>query len=193
MSNLKAKQLLAEKFNNYTNNRNTGIATLGGIFEEQDDNTVKGSIYNKIFKNQIAMQKLENKYIDEGKEIDITKATKRKKELAAEISRVQKQLNNYTKSYLEEIEKLEEKELKDEQSVMKRISIVNKYKTLEENLEGTPIYQNLSTELNDLNVEQYLLDKKIRQYEEDNKDFIREIMQEKRKKDVEKYLQSKEI
>ena len=190
MSNLKAKELLAEKFNNYMNRE---IEMSEGEFTEQDDTTVVGIIYNRIFKNQIQMNNLEKKYINENKEIDIKKATKRKKELAAEISRVQKQLNNYTKSYLEEIEKLEEKELKDEQSVMKRISIVNKYKTLEENLEGTPIYQNLSTELNDLNVEQYLLDKKIRQYEEDNKDFIREIMQEKRKKDVEKYLQSKEI
>ena len=190
MSNLKAKELLAEKFNNYMNRE---IETLEGEFTEQDDTTIAGSIYNKVFKNQIQMNNLEKKYINENKEIDIKKATKRKKELAAEISRVQKQLNNYTKSYLEEIEKLQEKELKDEQSVMKRISIMNKYKTLEENLQNTPTHQNLSTELNDLNVENYLLDTKIRQYEEDNKDFIREILQEKRKKEVEQYLQSKEI
>lgn len=191
MSNLRAKELLAEKFNNYYMNRE--IEMSEGEFTEQDDTTVAGSIYNRIFKNQIQMNNLQKKYINENKEIDIKKATKRKKELAAEISRVQKQLNNYTKSYLEEIEILQEKELKDESSMMKRIAIMNKYNELSENLEGTPIYQNLSTELNDLNVEQYLLDTKIRQYEDDNEDFIREILQEKRKKEVEQYLQSKEI
>ena len=149
MSNLKAKELLAEKFNNYMNRE---IEMSEGEFTEQDDTTIAGSIYNKVFKNQIQMNNLEKKFINENKEIDIKKATKRKKELAAEISRVQKQLNNYTKSYLGEIENLQEKELKDEQSVMKRISIMNKYKTLEENLENTPTHQNLSTELNDLNV-----------------------------------------
>ena len=81
MSNLKAKELLADKFNNYMNNRNNGIPVIAGEFYEQDDTTVAGSIYNKIFKNQIEMQKLENKYIDEGKEIDITKAAKQLKKL----------------------------------------------------------------------------------------------------------------
>ena len=49
MSNLKAKQLLAEKFNNYMNNRNNTIATINEIFEEQDDTTEAGSIYNKKY------------------------------------------------------------------------------------------------------------------------------------------------
>ena len=89
MSNLKAKELLAEKFNNYMNRE---IEMSEGEFTEQDDTTVVGSIYNKVFKNEIQMNNLEKKYINENKEIDIKKATKRKKELAAEISRVQKQL-----------------------------------------------------------------------------------------------------
>ena len=130
MSNLKAKQLLAEKFNNYTNNRNAGIATLGGIFEEQDENTVKGSIYNKIFKNQIEMNNLEKKYINENKEIDINKAAKQLKKLDADIEKIKTSLNNFTKEYQQELENLQDEELKNESSMMKRVSIINKYQTL---------------------------------------------------------------
>ncbi|MBP3927958.1 MAG: hypothetical protein J6D47_00125 [Peptostreptococcaceae bacterium] len=194
MSNLKAKQLLAEKFNNYyMNNRNNTIATINEIFEEQDDTTVAGSIYNKIFKNQIEMQKLENKYINEGKEIDITKASKQLKKLDADIEKLKNSLNNFTKEYQEELEKLQDEELKNESSMMKRISIINKYNTLSENMENLPTYQNLSSELNDLNVEKFLLEKKIKEYEEENHVLIKEILAQRKKDQVEKYLESKEI
>lgn len=193
MSNLKAKQLLAEKFDNYMNNRNNGIATLGGIFEEQDENTVKGSIYNKIFKNQIEMQKLEKKYLDDGKEIDITKASKQLKKLDADILKLKTSLTNFTKEYQEELEKLQDEELKNESSMMKRISIINKYQTLSDNMESLPAYQNLSSELNDLNVERFLLEKAIKNYEEENHVLIKEILAQRKKEQVEKYLQSKEI
>ena len=193
MSNFKAKQLLAEKFNNYMNNRNNTIATINGIFEEQDDNTVKGSIYNKLFRSQIAMQKLENKYIDEGKEIDITKAAKQLKKLEADIEKLKNSLNSFTKEYQEEIEKLQDEELKNESSMMKRISIMNKYDTLLGNMENLPTYQNLSSELNDLNVEKFLLEKKIKEYEEENHVLIKEILAQRKKEQVEQYLQSKEI
>lgn len=193
MSTLKAKELLAEKFNTYMTNRNNGIATLGGVFEEQDDDTVKGSIYNKIFKNQIEMQKLENKYINEGKEIDITKASKQLKKLDADIEKIKTSLNNFTKEYQEELEKLQDEELKNESSMMKRVSIINKYNTLSENMENLPTYQNLSSELNDLNVEKFLLEKKIKEYEEENHVLIKEILAQRKKEQVEQYLQSKEI
>ena len=193
MSNLKAKELLAEKFNNYMNNRNNGIPVIAGEFYEQDDTTVAGSIYNKIFKNQIEMQKLENKYIDEGKEIDITKAAKQLKKLDSDIEKIKTSLNNFTKEYQEELEKLQEEELKNESSMMKRVSILNKYQALSENMENLPAYQNLSSELNDLNVEKFLLEKKIKEYEEENHVLIKEILAQRKKEQVEKYLQSKEI
>ena len=194
MSNLKAKQLLAEKFNNYyMNNRNNTIATINEIFEEQDDTTVAGSIYNKLFRNEIDMQKLENKYINEGKEIDITKASKQLKKLDADIEKIKTSLTNFTKEYQEEIEKLQDEELKNESSMMKRVSIINKYNTLSENMENLPTYQNLSSELNDLNVEKFLLEKKIKEYEEENHVLIKEILAQRKKDQVEKYLESKEI
>lgn len=193
MSNLKAKELLAEKFNNYMNNRNSGIPVITGEFYEQNEDTIKGSIYNKIFKNQIEMQKLENKYIDEGKEIDITKAAKQLKKLDADIHKVKTALNNFTKEYQQELENLQDEELKNESSMMKRVSIMNKYNTLSENMENLPTYQNLSSELNDLNVEKFLLEKKIKEYEEENHVLIKEILAQRKKEQVEQYLQSKEI
>ena len=194
MSNLKAKELLAEKFNNYyMNNRNNTIATINEIFEEQDDTTVAGSIYNKVFQHEIQLQKLENKYLDDGKEIDITKASKQLKKLDADIEKIKTSLNNFTKEYQEEIEKLQDEELKNESSMMKRVSIINKYNTLSENMENLPTYQNLSSELNDLNVEKFLLEKKIKEYEEENHVLIKEILAQRKKEQVEQYLQSKEI
>lgn len=193
MSNLKAKQLLAEKFNNYMNNKKLGIPVIAGEFYEQDDTTVAGSIYNKIFKNQIEMQKLENKYINEGKEIDITKAAKQLKKLDADIEKIKTSLNNFTKEYQEELEKLQDEELRHEHSVMGRISIINKYQALSDNMENLPTYQNLSSELNDLNVEKFLLEKKIKEYEEENHVLIKEILAQRKKEQVEQYLQSKEI
>ena len=193
MSNLKAKQLLAEKFNNYMNNRNNGIPTINGIFEKQDDTTVAGSIYNKVFQHEIQLQKLENKYLDDGKEIDITKASKQLKKLDADIEKIKTSLTNFTKEYQEEIEKLQDEELKNESSMMKRVSIINKYNTLSENMENLPTYQNLSSELNDLNVEKFLLEKKIKEYEEENHVLIKEILAQRKKEQVEQYLQSKEI
>ena len=194
MSNLKAKELLAEKFNNYyMNNRNNTIATINEIFEEQDETTVAGSIYNKVFQHEIQLQKLENKYLDDGKEIDITKASKQLKKLDADIEKIKTSLTNFTKEYQEEIEKLQDEELKNESSMMKRVSIINKYNTLSENMENLPTYQNLSSELNDLNVEKFLLEKKIKEYEEENHVLIKEILAQRKKDQVEKYLESKEI
>ena len=125
MSTLKAKELLAEKFDNYMNNKKLGIPVIAGEFYEQDESTVKGSIYNKLFRSQIDMQKLENKYIDEGKEIDITKATKRLKELEKNIEKTKTALNNFSKNYQEELEKLQDQELAQEHSVMGRIKQIS--------------------------------------------------------------------
>ena len=193
MSNLKAKQLLAEKFNNYMNNKKLGIPVIAGEFYEQNEDTVKGSIYNKIFKNQIEMQKLENKYLDDGKEIDITKASKQLKKLDSDIEKIKTSLNNFTKEYQQELENLQDEELKNESSMMKRISIMNKYDTLLGNMQNLPTYQNLSSELNDLNVERFLLEKAIKNYEEENHVLIKEILAQRKKEQVEQYLQSKEI
>ena len=121
------KQHLADKLDQYFNNRKLGIPVITGDFLEQDGDTIKGSIFNKIFRNQIEMQKLENKYIHENKEIDITKASKRIKELNDKIASSKKALHNFSKSYQEELEKRQDEELKNETSVMKRISIINKY------------------------------------------------------------------
>lgn len=193
MSNLKAKELLAEKFDNYMNNKKLGIPVIAGEFYEQNEDTVKGSIYNKIFKNQIEMQKLENKYINEGKKIDITKASKQLKKLDADIEKLKTSLNSFTKEYQQELENLQDEELKNESSMMKRVSIMNKYNELSDNMQNLPAYQNLSSELNDLNVERFLLEKAIKEYEEENHVLIKEILRNRKKEQVEQYLQSKEI
>lgn len=184
---------LAEKLDQYFNNRKLGIPVINGEFLEQNEDTIKGSIYNKIFRNQIEMQKLEQQYIHENKEIDITKASKRIKELNEKIEKTKTTLNNFSKEYQEELEKLQDEELKHEHSVMGRISILNKYNTLSENIESLPIYQSLSSELNDYNVEKYMLEKKLQEFEQENDVLIKEIQRNKQREKVEQYLQSKEI
>ena len=139
------------------------------------------------------MQKLENKYINEGKKIDITKASKQLKKLDSDIQKLKNSLNNFTKEYQQEIEKLQDEELKNESSMMKRVSIMNKYQALSDNMQNLPAYQNLSSELNDLNVERFLLEKAIKNYEEENHVLIKEILAQRKKEQVEQYLQSKEI
>ena len=184
---------LAEKLDNYFNNKKLGIPVITGEFLEQNNDTVVGSIYTKLYKNQIEMQKLENKYIHENKEIDITKAAKRLAQLEKKIEKTKTTLNNFSKEYQEELEKLQDEELKHEHSVMGRISIINKYNELSQNMESLPIYQDLSSELNDYNVEKYMLEKKIQEFEQDNDALIKEIQRDKKRKEVEQYLQSKEI
>ena len=71
--------------------------------------------------------------------------------------------------------------------------IINKYNTLSENMENLPTYQNLSSELNDYNVEKYMLEKKVAQFENENAALIKEIMRHRQKEEVEKYLESKEV
>ena len=184
---------LAEKLDNYFNNRKMGIPVITGEFLEQNEDTIKGSIYNKIFRTQIEMNKLEQQYIQENKEIDITKASKRIKELNEKIEKTKTTLNNFSKEYQQELEKLQDEELKHEHSVMGRISIINKYNTLSENIESLPIYQDLSSELNDYNVEKYMLEKKLAQFESENSEIIKEVQRDKKRKEVEQYLQSKEM
>lgn len=187
------KKHLAERLDQYFNNKKSGIPVITGEFLEQNNDTIKGSIYNKIFKNQIEMQKLEQQYIHENKEIDITKASKRIKELNEKIEKTKTTLNNFSKEYQEEIEKAQDEELKNESSVMNRISIINKYNNLLEGMQDLPVYQNLTTELNDYNVELYMLQTKLQEFEQENDALIKEIQRNRQKEKVEQYLQSKEI
>ena len=184
---------LAEKLDNYFNNKKSGIPVIAGDFLEQNEDTVVGSIYNKLYKSRIEMQKLEQQYIHENKEIDITKAAKRLTQLEKKIQKTKDSLNNFSKSYQEELEKLQDQELAQEHSVMGRIGIINKYNTLSENMESLPIYQDLSSELNDYQVEKYMLEKKLAQFESENSEIIKEIQRNKQREKVEQYLQSKEI
>ena len=191
MSNL--KEQLANKYNDYLERKSLGLDGITVGIQERNGDTVEDSIYNKLYKNQIEINKLENKYIKENKEIDITKATKRLKELEKNIEKTKTALNNFSKNYQEELEKLQEQELAQEHSVMGRIRIINKYNELSDNMESLPTYQNLSSELNDLNVEMYLLEKKVAHFENENKALIQEILRHRQKEKVEQYLQSKEI
>lgn len=191
MSNL--KEQLANKYNDYLERKSLGLDNMIPDIEERSGDTVEDSIYNKLYKNQIEINKLENKYIKENKEIDITKATKRLKELEKNIEKTKTALNNFSKNYQEELEKLQDQELAQEHSVMGRIRIINKYNELSEKIESLPTYQNLSSELNDLNVEKYLLEKKVAHFENENSALIKEIMRHRQKEKVEQYLQSKEI
>ena len=161
--------------------------------EERQGDTVEDSIYNKLYARQIEINKLENKYIKENKNLDITKAAKRLTELNGKIEKTRTALNNFSKNYQEELEKLQDEELKHEHSVMGRIRIINKYNELSENMETLPAYQNLSSELNDYNVEKYMLEKKVAQFENENSALIKEILRHKQKEQVEKYLESKEV
>ena len=188
------KQHLADKLDNYFRySKKLGIPVIKSEFVEQDASTVKGSIYNKVFKHQIEMQKLHNQYVKEGKEIDITKASSRIKQLDEKIEKTKKAIENFSKSYQEEVQKLQESELQNESSLMKRIAILNKYQTLSENMENLPAYQSMATELNDLAVEKYLIEKKVQQYELENDALIKEIQRKKQMEKVEQYLQSKEL
>ena len=182
---------LADRLNEYFNNRKMGIPVITGEFLEQNEDTVKGSIYNKVFSKQIQMGKLEQKYINENKEIDINKASSRIKQLDEKIEQTKKAITNFEKSYNEELEKLQDAELSQEHSVMGRIAIIEKYNRLSQGMDQLPVYQNLTTELNDSNVELYMLQKKVQQFEEENHDIIKAIEQDKRKQKVQEYLNSK--
>ena len=182
---------LADRLNEYFNNRKMGIPVITGEFLEQNEDTVKGSIYNKIFKHQIEASKLEQRYINENKEIDIQGASKRIKELNEQIAKTKDAIHNFEKSYNEELEKLQDAELSQEHSVMGRVAIIEKYNRLSQGMDQLPVYQNLTTELNDSNVELYMLQKKVQQFEEENHDIIKAIEQDKRRQKVQEYLESK--
>ena len=193
MNTTNVKELLANKYSQYQERKALGIANIVTDIEPKEEDSVEASIFNKLYKNQIEINKLENKYIKENKEIDITKATKRLKELEKNIEKTKTALNNFSKNYQEELEKLQEQELAQEHSVMGRIRIINKYNELSDNMESLPTYQNLSSELNDLNVEKYLIEKKVAHFENENKALIQEILRHRQKEKVEQYLQSKEV
>ena len=193
MSNLRAKELLAEKFNDYMERKSVGLDGMTIGIEERSGDTVEDSIYNKLYARQIEINKLDQKYVKENKSIDITKANKRLKTIEKDINKTKETLNKFSKEYQEELEKLQEQELAQEHSVMGRIGIINKYNELSEKMETLPAYQNLSSELNDLNVEKYLLEKQVAHFENENSALIKEIMRHRQKEKVEQYLQSKEI
>ena len=193
MSNLKAKQLLAEKFDNYMERKSVGLDGMTIGIEERSGDTVEDSIYNKLYARQIEINKLDQKYVKENKEIDITKANKRLKTIEKDISKTKETLNKFSKEYQEELEKLQDQELAQEHSVMGRIGIINKYNELSEKMETLPAYQNLSSELHELNLEKYLLERRVAEFENENKALISEIMRHRQKENAEQYLQSKEI
>ena len=76
---------------------------------------------------------------------------------------------------------------------MGRIRIINKYNELSEGMQNLPAYQNLSSELHELNLEKYLLERRVAEFENENKALIKEIMRHRQKEEVEKYLESKEV
>lgn len=193
MNTTNVKEVLANKYNDYMERKSVGLDGMTIGIEERSGDTVEDSIYNKLYARQIEINKLDQKYVKENKSIDITKANKRLKTIEKDINKTKETLNKFSKEYQEELEKLQDQELAQEHSVMGRIRIINKYNELSENMETLPTYQNLSSELNDYQVEKYMLQKKIAQYESDNKALISEIMRHRKKSEVEKYLESKEV
>ena len=193
MNTTNVKEVLKNKYNDYLEKKKLGIANIVTDTEERADGSVESSIYNKLYAREIEINKLENKYIKENKSIDVNKAAKRLTQLEKNIQKTKDSLNNFSKSYQEELEKLQDEELKHEHSVMGRIRIINKYNELSENMETLPTYQNLSMELNDYQVEKYLLEKKVAQFEEENHVIIKEILKDRQREKIEQYLQSKEI
>ena len=193
MNTINLKEQLANKFNDYMERKSVGLDGMTIGIEERSGDTVEDSIYNKLYARQIEINKLENKYIKENKNLDVTKAAKRLTELNGKIEKTKTSLNNFSKNYQEELEKLQDEELKHEHSVMGRIRIINKYNELSEEMENLPAYQNLSSELHELNLEKYLLERRVAEFENENKALISEILRHKKREEVESYLQSKEI
>ena len=193
MNTTNLKQQLAAKYESYQERKALGLDGLTIGIEEKPNDTVENQIYNKLHARSIEIAKLENKYIKENKEIDITKTTKTLKDLDKQIEKVTTSLNKFSKEYQEQIEELQNEELKNEHSVLGRIGVIEKYNKLSENMENLPVYQNLSIELNDLKVQRYMIEKKVAEYEHENKALISEIMRHKKREEVEIYLQSKEI
>lgn len=191
MSNL--REQLANKFNDYMERKSVGLDGMTIGIEERSGDTVEDSIYNKLYARQIEINKLDQKYVKENKSIDITKANKRLKTIEKDISKTKETLNKFSKEYQEELEKLQDQELAQEHSVMGRIGIINKYNELSEKMETLPAYQNLSSELHELNLEKYLLERRVAEFENENKALISEIMRHRQKEKVEQYLQSKEV
>lgn len=191
MSNL--KEQLANKYNDYLERKSLGLDNMIPDIEERSGDTVEDSIYNKLYARQIEINKLDQKYVKENKSIDITKANKRLKTIEKDINKTKTAINNFTKSYNEELEKLQDQELQHEHSVMRRAGIIEKYNKLSEGIESLPAYQNLSTELHELNLEKYLLERRVAEFENENKALISEIMRHRQKEKVEQYLQSKEV
>lgn len=191
MSNL--KEQLANKYNDYLERKSLGLDNMIPDIEERSGDTVEDSIYNKLYARQIEINKLDQKYVKENKSIDITKANKRLKTIQEDIEKTKTAINNFTKSYNEELEKLQDQELQHEHSVMRRAGIIEKYNKLSEGIESLPAYQNLSSELHELNLEKYLLERRVAEFENENKALIQEILRHRQKEKVEEYLQSKEI
>ena len=193
MNTTNLKQQLAAKYESYQERKALGLDGLTIGIEEKPNDTVENQIYNKLHARSIEIAKLENKYIKENKEIDITKTTKTLKDLDKQIEKVTTSLNKFSKEYQEQIEELQNEELKNEHSVLGRIGVIEKYNKLSENMQNLPVYQNLSIELNDLKVQRYMIEKKVAEYEHENRALISEIMRHKKREEVESYLQSKEI
>ena len=135
MNTSNVKEVLKNKYNDYLEKKKLGIANIVTDTEERADGSVESSIYNKLYAREIEINKLENKYIKENKSIDVNKAAKRLTQLEKNIQKTKDSLNNFSKSYQEELEKLQDEELKHEHSVMGRIRIINKYNELSENME----------------------------------------------------------
>ena len=193
MNTINLREQLANKFNDYMERKSVGLDGMTIGIEERSGDTVEDSIYNKLYARQIEINKLDQKYVKENKSIDITKANKRLKTIEKDINKTKETLNKFSKEYQEELEKLQDQELAQEHSVMGRIGIINKYNELSEKMGTLPTDQNLSMELNDYNVEKYMLEKKIAQFENENSALIKEIMRHRQKEKVEQYLQSKEV
>ena len=187
------KEQLANKYNDYLERKSLGLDNMIPDIEERSGDTVEDSIYNKLYARQIEINKLDQKYVKENKSIDITKANKRLKTIQEDIEKTKTAINNFTKSYNEELEKLQDQELQHEHSVMRRAGIIEKYNKLSEGIESLPAYQNLSSELHELNLEKYLLERRVAEFENENKALISEIMRHRQKEKVEQYLQSKEV
>ena len=193
MNTTNVKEVLANKFNDYQERKKLGIDGMTVGIQERTGDTVEDSIYNKLYARQISVNKLENEYIKQNKDIDITKANKRLKTIQEDIEKTKTAINNFTKSYEEELEKMQDQELKNEHSVIGRIGVVEKYNKLSEGMENLPAYQNLSSELHELNLEKYLLERRVAEFENENKALVDEILKHRQKEKVEQYLQSKEV
>ena len=177
---------IADKLNSHVNGK------VYGEYIRQDNTTTTGSIYNKIFSEQIKEREYRSNYFNDNNDLDINKVTTRLKQLNTEIDKQKDIIELFEAKVVEELENKMLEEMNQESSQMKKQMILGQYMEKLDNISSLPTHQNLSSELNDLYMEKSILTDYQNSYELENKDIIEKLLREKKTTEVAAYLDAKE-